>query len=63
MTSEAKIVIAVLVGLLGVISMSFLDVRADLRDLRHDMAGQKVLVQENHERVLRLEKCVLVCEP
>ncbi len=63
MTTEAKMVIAVLVGLLGMISMAFMDVRSDLRQLRHDIAGQRVMVQENHERVLRLEKCVLVCEP
>ncbi len=63
MNSEAKVIIAVLIGIIGMISMAFMDVRSDLRQLRHDIAGQRVMVQENHERVLRLEKCVLTCEP
>ena len=63
MTPEAKIIIAVLAALLGTVSLAFIDMRADLRELRDVLAGQKVLVSEDHDRIQRLERCVLTCEP
>jgi hypothetical protein len=63
MSNEAKVIIAVFIGLLGVIGMAFLELRGRITEISDSVNSQEVKVRHNSEMLNENNKIIhMNCE-